>query len=156
MSIPVASPLFFRYSSLTCLANFFVFLILMLRCLWKCPILVPYLVSRLHSSPFPRSFPLFRAGRHYSCIPLETSCGCTPCSGINTAAFLYCFFHITTLLCSHNTDTLLQSLPSLFPPFSRILPLFFPLFNCHMTSPKKGARILCHASRSFRPAMARA
>ena len=127
ISITAFSPLFFRYSSLTCLANFSVFLTPMLQYLLISLARVLYPGSLLHSSPFPRSFPLSQADRHYSYIPLETFCGCTPCSGIDTAVFLYCFSHITTLLCSRNMDTPLLSLPSLFPS------AFFPHFTSYLS-----------------------
>ena len=132
----VCSSLFFRYSSLTCVANLSAFLTPMSRYLLKRPILALCLVSLPHSSPFPRSFPSLRAGKHYSDIPPETSYGYTSYSDINTSAVRYCFSHITILLCSRNTDTPLLSMPSCFPSvFSLFYHILHSCFNCYMTLP---------------------
>ena len=108
MSIAISFSLFFRYPSLTCFANFPVFLAPWLQ-YWAI-FLRPaqYLVSLLHSLSFPRSFLLFRLGRRYFYIPFEMSCGCIPCYGIDIAvSLLCCFSHIRIFLRSHKTDTLL-------------------------------------------------
>ena len=117
MSTGVSLFLLFRYSSLTCFANFAVFLKFLLRCWAKSLRPARYLASLLRSLSFPQSFPSFPADKRYSCIPFEMSYAYKPCYDIDTAVFLCCFFRIMIFLHSHNTGTLLLFRPSLLPTF---------------------------------------
>ena len=120
---------------MTDFGNFFVFLTPLSR-YWAIFLrLVQYPLSHFRSSSFPQSVLSFLADRRCSCIPIERFYGCTVYSGKDTSASLYCFFHITTLLCSRNTDILLRLQPSFYPPFfsySTIFPIFIQLY-CDIT-----------------------